>query len=35
MPMDSITAGAILLGFVIFITMRGELPKYAAIIGLA
>jgi hypothetical protein len=27
-------AGALLLGFFVFITIRGELPAYRAVIGL-
>jgi len=30
----SIMAAALLAGFIVFITVRGELPKYLAVIGL-
>jgi hypothetical protein len=31
---SSTIAFFLLAGFVVFITMRGELPKYAAVVGL-
>ena len=34
MPMTSIIAGGLLIGFIVFITMRGELPKYLALLGI-
>ena len=34
MSQSSTIAFALLVGFVAFITMKGELPKYAAVIGL-
>ena len=33
MSQSSTIAFFLLAGFIVFITMRGELPKYAAIIG--
>jgi hypothetical protein len=30
----SIIAAALIVGFIVFITMRGELPKYLAVIGI-
>lgn len=35
MSQSTIIAGVILFAFVVFITMRGELPKYLAVIGLS
>lgn len=34
MSQTTIIAGVILFAFIIFITTRGELPKYFAVIGL-
>jgi len=34
MNQTSVIAAALIVGFVIFVTMRGELPKYLAVIGL-
>jgi hypothetical protein len=34
MPHTSIIAGALIIAFFVFITVRGELPKYAAVIGI-
>jgi len=34
MNQTSVMAAALLIGFIVFITMRGELPKYLAVIGL-
>lgn len=34
MSQSTIIAGVILFAFLIFITTRGELPKYLAVIGL-
>jgi len=34
MPQSSTIAFFLLAGFLIYITMRGELPKYAAVIGI-
>jgi hypothetical protein len=34
MPQTSTIAFALILGFIVFITVRGELPKYLAVIGL-
>jgi len=34
MDQTSIIAAALIIGFVVFITTKGELPKYLAIIGL-
>lgn len=34
MDQASIIAAALIIGFVVFITTRGELPKYLAIIGI-
>jgi hypothetical protein len=31
---SSVIGAALLLGFFVFITIRGELPKYRAVIGL-
>jgi hypothetical protein len=34
MDQTSIIAAALIVGFIVFITMRGELPKYLAVIGI-
>lgn len=34
MSQTSIIAGALLVGFIVFVTTRGELQKYLAVIGL-
>lgn len=34
MPQTSTIAAALIVGFIVFITVRGELPKYLAILGL-
>jgi hypothetical protein len=34
MSQSSIIAGALLIGFIVFITIKGELPKYRAVIGI-
>jgi len=34
MSQTSIIAAALIAGFIVFITTRGELPKYLAVIGL-
>jgi hypothetical protein len=34
MPQSSTIAFFMLAGFIVFVTMRGELPLYAAVIGL-
>lgn len=34
MPQTSTIAFALLVGFVVFVTVRGELPKYFAVIGI-
>lgn len=34
MSQSSIIAAFLLFGFIVFITVRGELPQYAAIVGL-
>lgn len=33
MSQESWIAAFLMIGFVVFITMRGELPKYRAVIG--
>ncbi len=30
----SIIAAALVIGFIVFITARGELPKYLAVVGI-
>lgn len=35
MPQNSTIAFALLVGFIVFITMRGELTSYLQVIGLA
>ena len=35
MNQNSIIAFALLVGFVVFVTMRGELKRYLTVIGLA
>jgi hypothetical protein len=35
MNQNSIIAFALLVGFVVFVTMRGELQRYLSVIGLA
>lgn len=32
---SNIVIGAIALGFIVFVTVRGELPQYLAIIGIS
>ncbi len=34
MSQTSIIAAALLVGFIVFITTRGELPKYRAVVGI-
>jgi len=34
MNQTSIIAAALIVGFIVFITTRGELPKYLAVLGL-
>ena len=34
MPQSSTIAFALIVGFVVFITVRGELPKYLGVLGL-
>jgi hypothetical protein len=34
MDQTSIIAAALIIGFVVYITTKGELPKYLAVIGL-
>jgi hypothetical protein len=34
MPQTSTIAAALVIGFIVFITVRGELPKYLSVIGL-
>ena len=34
MSQSSVIAFFLMAGFLVFVTMRGELPKYAAVIGL-
>lgn len=34
MNQTSIIAAALIVGFVVFITIRGELPKYLAVLGI-
>jgi hypothetical protein len=34
MNQNSIIAAGLLIGFIVFITTRGELPAYLAVIGL-
>jgi hypothetical protein len=33
MDQTSIIAAALIIGFIVYITIKGELPKYLAIIG--
>jgi len=35
MSQTSIIFAALLIGFVVFVTIRGELPKYLKVVGLA
>jgi hypothetical protein len=35
MPQTSTIAAALIIGFIVFITMRGEVPAYLAVLGLA
>lgn len=35
MSQNSIIAFALLVGFIVFVTMKGELPQYLAVVGLA
>lgn len=35
MPQTSTIAAALIIGFIVFITVRGELPKYLTILGLS
>jgi len=30
----SIIAGALVIGFIVFVTVKGELPKYLGVIGI-
>jgi hypothetical protein len=34
MPQTSVIAAALVIAFFVFITVRGELPKYAGVIGI-
>ena len=34
MSQTSIIAGALIVGFIVFITVKGELPKYLAVLGI-
>jgi hypothetical protein len=34
MPQTSTIVFALVIGFLVFVTVRGELPKYLAVIGL-
>lgn len=34
MSQTSIIAGVLVLGFIVFITTKGELPKYLAVLGI-
>jgi hypothetical protein len=34
MNQTSIIAAALIVGFIVFITTRGELPKYLAVMGI-
>lgn len=34
MPQSSTIAFALIVGFIVFITVRGELPKYLGVLGL-
>lgn len=34
MSQNSIIAVSLLIGFIVFITVRGELPKYLQVLGL-
>jgi hypothetical protein len=34
MPQTSTIAFALIVGFIVFITVRGELPKYLGVVGL-
>jgi hypothetical protein len=34
MDQTSIIAAALIIGFIVFITTKGELPKYLAVVGL-
>jgi hypothetical protein len=34
MNQSSVIAFGLLVGFIVFVTIRGELPKYAAVVGL-
>lgn len=34
MQQSTVTAGVIILGFVVFITMKGNLRKYMQVVGL-
>jgi hypothetical protein len=34
MPQTSVIFAALLVGFIVFITVRGELPEYMHVIGL-
>lgn len=33
MPQSSLIAGALIIGFIVFITMRGELSAYRKVFG--
>jgi len=35
MPQTSTIAAALIVGFIVFITVKGELPSYLATVGLA
>jgi hypothetical protein len=34
MSQSSIIAAALLIGFVVFVTVKGELPKYLSVVGI-
>ena len=34
MSQTSIIAGVLILGFIVFITIKGELPTYLAVLGI-
>ena len=33
MPQTSVIAAAVIIGFIVFVTVRGELPAYLAVLG--
>lgn len=34
MPQSSIIAFALIVGFIVFITVKGQLPQYLAVVGI-